>query len=367
MEKPSEDDHPPHFLCHQNRSLQTHPDGTTLRSHPFLVSELFCPCKHEIRMVAGPLSSQNFPEAHHFKEMIEEHFYLLGKFEIGEHLPFLKWLDLQSVISAMKALNNKRDVLLQKLLNDQCEKRGMHAQDLMDILISAVDNQEFQSHNNDDAVKATILDVMINAGTDTSSVTIEWALAALLQHPDVLRKAQEELDTQIGRDRLVEESDLDKLSFLQAIVKETFRLYPAAPLLVPHEAVEACSVGGYHVPAGTRLLVNAWAIHRDPTVWDRPMEFDPDRFLNSGKAIDVKGHNFELIPFGSGRRMCPGMSLALIVVHHTLARLLQSFDWFVPEGTVIDMAEGLGLTMPKDIPLEAIIKPRLPLHLYSYV
>ncbi|GLJ27850.1 hypothetical protein SUGI_0546600 [Cryptomeria japonica] len=205
---------------------------------------------------------------------------------------------------------------------------------------------------------------MITAGTDTSSVTIEWALAALLQHPDIMGKAQRELDTHVGRDRLVEESDLLELTYLQAIVKEILRLYPGAPLVPPHEAAEACSIGGFHVAAGTRLLVNAWVIHRDPALWSCPTEFDPERFLNSGKAIDVKGHDFELIPFGSGRRMCPGMSLALVVVHYTLARLLQSFEWCVPEGVVIDMGEGLGLTMPKAIPLEAIVKPRLPLHLY---
>ncbi|XP_059077671.1 xanthotoxin 5-hydroxylase CYP82C4 isoform X2 [Cryptomeria japonica] len=289
------------------------------------------------KRVSGPQGSEDLQEGHHLRKM--------------------------GLISAMKKLQKKRDAFMQKLVNEHREKQGMHAQDLIDLLISAVDNQEIQSDNNDDVIKATALN-MINAGTDTSSVTIEWALAALLQRPDILGKAQEELDKQIGRDRVVEESDLQELTYLQAIVKETLRLYPAGPLLVPHEAAEACSIGGFCVPAGTRLLVNAWAIHRDPALWSCPTEFDPEKFLNSGKAIDVKGHDFELIPFGSGRRMCPGMSLALVVIHYTLARLLQSFEWRVPEGAVIDMAEGLGLTMPKAIPLEAIVKPRLPLHLY---
>ena len=206
--------------------------------------------------------------------------------------------------------------------------------------------------------------MMINAGTETSSVTVEWALSALMNRPEILRKAQEELDTHVGRERLLEESDVHKLKYLEAIVKETLRLYPAAPLLLPHESFEACTVGGYHVPAGTQLLVNAWAIHRDPALWERPTEFIPDRFVNGSKEMDVKGHDLELIPFGSGRRICPGMSLALIMVNHTLGRLLQSFEWFAPGGAKIDMREGLGLSMPKLVPLEAIIKPRLPLHLY---
>ncbi|XP_057847449.2 cytochrome P450 CYP82D47 [Cryptomeria japonica] len=321
-----------------------------------------------VRMVAskrvfGHDNSGDFQEGHHLRKMVEEGFYLFGVFAIGDYLPFLKWLDLQGLISAMKKLQKERDAFMQKLVNEHRKNQGMHAHDFIDLLISAVDNNEILSDNNDNVVKATALSV-ITAGTDSSSVTIEWALAALLQHQDVLGKAQEELDNFVGRDRLVEESDLPKLSYLQAIVKETLRLYPAAPLLVPHEAAEACTIGGFDVPAGTRLLVNAWAIHRDADVWSHPAEFDPERFLKGGKVIDVKGHDFELIPFSSGRRMCPGMSLALIVVQYTLARLLQSFEWCVPEGVVIDMAEGLGLTMPKAVPLEAIIKPRLPLHLY---
>ncbi|GLJ19654.1 hypothetical protein SUGI_0356020 [Cryptomeria japonica] len=131
--------------------------------------------------------------------------------------------------------------------------------------------------------------------------------------------------------------------------------------MVPHESCEDCTVGAYHIPAGTQLLVHVWAIQRDATVWECPTEFDPERFLNSVKEIDVKGQDFELIPFGLGRRICPGISLAMIVVSHTLGRLLQSFEWFVPEGTVIDMTEGSGT---RSIPLEAIIKPGLPLHLY---
>ncbi|GLJ29513.1 hypothetical protein SUGI_0581800 [Cryptomeria japonica] len=162
----------------------------------------------------------------------------------------------------------------------------------------------------------------------------------------------------------MDESDLQKLPYLQAIIKETFRLYPAGAVLIPHESKEACNVGGFHVPIGTRLLVNVWAIQRDPKVGEQPLQFNPEWFLKSENEIDVKGQHFELIPFGSGRRMCPSMSLALCVVSYTLACLLHSFEWSVPPGNVIEMKEGFGLTMPKAVPLEAIIKPRLPLHLY---
>uniref|UniRef100_A0A0D6QS94 Cytochrome P450 n=1 Tax=Araucaria cunninghamii TaxID=56994 RepID=A0A0D6QS94_ARACU len=325
-----------------------------------------------VRMVAGKRCleasySENSKEAQQLKEMIHQTFLLAGAFNLGDYLPFLKWLDLQGLKEAMINLQKKRDAFMQTLVHDHHEKQRMHAQhpeDFIDVLLSATDSHGIPPEDKDTVVKATALS-MITAGTDTSAVTVEWALAALLQNPHILGKAQQELDAQIGRDRVVEESDLHKLGYLQAIVKETLRLYPAGPLLVPHESTEGCTVGGFHVPAGTRLIVNAWAIHRDPALWKRPTEFDPKRFLKGEKEIDVKGNDFELIPFGSGRRMCPGMSLALRVVSYTLARLLQSFDWSVPAGTEIDMSEGLGLTMPKAAPLEALIQPRLPIRLYS--
>ena len=138
-----------------------------------------------------------------------------------------------------------------------------------------------------------------------------------------MKHAQEELDLKVGRDRWVEQSDIQNLVYLKAIVKETLRLYTTAPLSVPHEAMEDCHVGGYHIPKGTRLLVNAWKLHRDPAVWSNPEEFQPERFLTSHATIDVVGQHFELIPFGSGRRSCPGINLALQMLHLTIARLLQ--------------------------------------------
>ncbi|GLJ29512.1 hypothetical protein SUGI_0581780 [Cryptomeria japonica] len=302
-----------------------------------------------------------------FRKIIDEAFLLAGTFNVGDYLPFLQWVDVHGLKAAMKELQKKRDDFMQKLVKAHRQRQQDHGvqqpQDLIDVLISATDNHEILSDSSDTVVKATAT-AMLSAGTDTTAVTIEWAMAALLKHPHILKKAQQELDTHIGRDRVVEESDLHKLKYLEAIVKETLRLYPAAPVLIPHESTESCSVGGYEIPAGARLIVNVWAIHRDPAVWERPTEFDPERFLQKGREIDVKGHNFELIPFGSGRRMCPGISLALCLVSYTLARLLQSFEWSVPEGMTIDMSEGLGLTMPKAVPLQAIIKPRLPPHFY---
>ncbi|GLJ40602.1 hypothetical protein SUGI_0838100 [Cryptomeria japonica] len=128
--------------------------------------------------------------------------------------------------------------------------------------------------------------------------------------------------------------------------------------------MEVCNVGGFHVPTGTQLLVNVWEIHRDFAMWERPTEFDRGWFLKSQTKIDIKEEHFQLIPFGLGRRMCPSMTLGLFVVSYALAHLLHSFEWNIILGTIIDMREGLGLTMPKAISLEVVIKPYLPLHLY---
>ncbi|KAB1220501.1 Cytochrome P450 82C4 [Morella rubra] len=193
------------------------------------------------------------------------------------------------------------------------------------------------------------------------------ALSHLLNNPQTLKKAQEELDPQVDRERHeVKESDLKNLVYLQAVVKETMRLYPSAPLLIPHESGEDCTIAGYHVPAGTRLFVNVSKIHRDPNVWSDPNEFRPERFLTtSQKNVDFGGQSFEYLPFGSGRRVCPRISLALHVMHLTLANLLHAFEITTPFDEPVDMAVGLGPTNLKATPLEVHLSPRLPAGVFA--
>ncbi|CAN1191824.1 Cytochrome P450 81Q32 [Linum perenne] len=175
---------------------------------------------------------------------------------------------------------------------------------------------------------------IILAGTDTSAATIEWAMSLLVNHPEVLQKARVELDNVIGNNRLIEESDCPNLPYLQCIINETFRLYPVAPVLVPHLSSEDCTVGGYTISKGTMLMVNAWAIHRDPKAWDDPTSFKPERHQ------EVK------------------VGLANKVVSLALGALIQCFEWERPGDELLDMTEGQGLTMPKFVPLEALCKPR---------
>ena len=180
-----------------------------------------------------------------------------------------------------------------------------------------------------------------------------------------MKQAQEELDLKVGRERWVDNHDVKDLIYLQAIVKETLRLYPPGPLSVPHEAMEDCHVCGYHVPKGTRVFVNVWKLHRDPRIWDDPDKFFPERFLTKHVNIDASGQHFEFVPFGSGRRSCPGYTFALQVSHLTLARLLQGFEFTTPLNMPVDMTEGLGITLPKATPLEVLLNPRLAPELYQ--
>ena len=198
---------------------------------------------------------------------------------------------------------------------------------------------------------------MFGAGTETTSTTTEWAMALLLNHPEKLKKAQAEIDAAVGTWSLITPDDVPRLGYLQSIINETLRLYPAAPLLLPHESSADCKVGGYDVPRGTMLLVNVYAIHRDPAVWEDPTEFRPERFE------DGKTEGRLLMPFGMGRRKCPGETLALRTVGLVLGTLIQCFDWDTVDGAeVVDMTESGGLTIPMAVPLEAMCRPRAAMH-----
>ena len=177
-------------------------------------------------------------------------------------------------------------------------------------------------------------------------------MALLLNHPNALNKVKEEIDIHIGQERLIEESDLSKLVYLQNVISETLRLFPAGPLLLPHMASDHCQVEGFDIPKGTMLLVNAWAIHRDPKAWDNPASFKPERF-NGGE-----NNNYKLLPFGLGRRACPGIGMANRVLGLTLGLLIQCFDWKRVDEKEVDMVEGLGLSIPKAVPLEAMCQAR---------
>ncbi|XP_043697374.1 geraniol 8-hydroxylase-like [Telopea speciosissima] len=201
---------------------------------------------------------------------------------------------------------------------------------------------------------------MLVAGTESTSSVVEWAMAELLKHPRIMKKAEEELEEVVGLNNMVEESHLPKLHYLHAVVKEVLRLHPPAPFLVPRCPSASCTVGGFMVPKASKVMVNAWAIQRDPMVWDNPLEFQPERFLRSGRdEYDFNGKDFRYIPFGSGRRVCVGIPMAERMVPYLLASVLHSFQWKLPNGVELDMSDKFGLELKKARPLFAIPSHRL--------
>ncbi|PIA63064.1 hypothetical protein AQUCO_00200830v1 [Aquilegia coerulea] len=313
-----------------------------------------------------------------FKEMVVEMMVLAGVFNIGDFVPALEWLDLQGVASKMKTLHKKFDRFLSKCIEDHkvMIKNGEMAgtgtskhMDLLSTLIELKENADGEGGKlTDTHIKALLLN-LFTAGTDTSASTVEWAIAELIRHPKILAKSLEELDTVVGKDRLVAESDLSQLPYLQAIIKETFRLHPSTPLSLPRMATEDCEIDGYFIPKNTTLLVNVWAISRDPAIWTNPLEFQPERFLpGSEKAhVDIKGNDFEVIPFGAGRRICVGMSLGIRMVSFLTASLVHAFDWVLADGQMaekLNMEEAYGLTLQRKVPLMVHPQPRLAPHAY---
>ncbi|KAH8959956.1 hypothetical protein BDL97_06G104900 [Sphagnum fallax] len=313
----------------------------------------------------------NQRETRWFKETVDEMFRWYGVFIIADYIPYLKWVTkLQGIDASLQALYTKLSTFIQQIIDEHRRNPNIvdndTIKDFVDVLLT-MPQEDGTGQLSDDTIQAIISD-MLAAGLDTSSVTLEWVMAELLRHPDIMQRAQKELDTIVGTNRLVTESDLQHLPYLQAILKETFRIHPPAPLMNAHRSIQPCQVEGYNLPTNTTLFVNLWAIGRDPNIWEKPLEFDPDRFMQHPE-IDVHGHNFELLPFGSGRRACPGRPLGILFAQIVLANLLQSFDWTLPpnlqeEPMKLDMSETFGLTLKKTQGLCAKAQPRLHPHFY---
>ncbi|KAK4782430.1 hypothetical protein SAY86_016532 [Trapa natans] len=324
------------------------------------------------RRVFGDGSGKEDAKAEEFKSMVQELMVLAGVFNMGDFVPALAWLDLQGVEAKMKKLHKRFDAFLSAIVEEHkvagSEERHI---DLLTTLISLMDGagDEEGGKLTETEIKALLLN-MFTAGTDTTSSTVEWAIAELIRHPDILSRVRDELDTVVGRDRLVSELDLPGLTYLQAVIRENFRLHPSTPLSLPRIAAERCEINGYHIPKGTTLLVNVWAIARDPDVWSEPLVFRPERFLPGGEkdGVDVKGGDYELIPFGAGRRICAGMSLGIRMVHLLTSTLVHAFDWELAEGQTaekLNMDEAYGLTLQRAAPLLVHPRPRLQPHVYN--
>ncbi|KAL2605809.1 hypothetical protein GLYMA_09G186400v4 [Glycine max] len=318
------------------------------------------------KMILGRNKDDRFD----LKGLTHEALHLSGVFNMADYVPWARAFDLQGLKRKFKKSKKAFDQVLEQTIKDHedptdSDKKSVHnSEDFVAILLSLMHqpmDQHEQKHVIDRTnVKAIILD-MIGGSFDTSTSAIEWAMTELLRHPRVMKTLQDELNSVVGINKKVEESDLAKLPYLNMVVKETLRLYPVVPLLVPRESLENITINGYYIEKKSRILINAWAIGRDPKVWCNNAEmFYPERFMNNN--VDIRGHDFQLIPFGSGRRGCPGIQLGLTSVGLILAQLVHCFNWELPLGISpddLDMTEKFGITIPRCKPLLAIPTYRL--------
>ncbi|KAI3953329.1 hypothetical protein MKW92_024520 [Papaver armeniacum] len=276
------------------------------------------------------------------------------------YIPFVGRFDLQGIVKRLKAVSKVYDDMLDKIIDEHVEVFDKdNLKDFIDVLLDCMASNDTEFSIGRSNIKAIALDILLGS-MDTTATAIDWTLTELIKNPRVMRKVQDELEREAGLDRLVEESDLPKLEYLDMVIKETLRLHPVAPLLLPHESIEDCQVNGFFIPKKSQVIINGWAIGRDPQTWTDPEKFMPDRFV--GKDIDVRGCDFQFLPFGSGRRGCPGFSLGYLVVQLVVAQLVHCFDWELPDNMSpddLDTNEAFSIVMPRSKHLLVIPKYRL--------
>ncbi|XP_024027171.1 cytochrome P450 71D11 [Morus notabilis] len=299
-----------------------------------------------------------------FISIVEEAIKETGGFKIFDVFPSFSFLaPITGRTSKLESIKQRGERIMESIIKEHKDKKPAERsgeiqtdqEDLVDVLLKYHNNiadHGFSLTTNN--MKAVIWDIFA-AGTETSATTVDWAMVELLKNPRVMKNAQNEVRQVFSRKESVDETCISEMTYLKCIVKEVLRLHPAAPLLVPRECREKCEISGYEIPVKTRVIVNAWAIERDPRYWTEAESFIPERFLDS--PIDFKGANFEYIPFGAGRRICPGMSFGLINVELLLAMFLYHFDWKLPNGMKhedLDMTESLGVTVRRKDDLHLI-------------
>ncbi|KAF3436753.1 hypothetical protein FNV43_RR19504 [Rhamnella rubrinervis] len=292
-----------------------------------------------------------------FGDLSKKAMELMGTFNFGDFFPYLRWIDVVTgynakVRNTAKAFHALLDQVIdehqQQSSTDQSDKK-----DLVDILLQIQKEGQLGINLTRENLKAILLDMFIG-GTDTTATTMEWAMAELVKNPSKMKMVQEEVRRVVGNKREVDEADIDQMMYLKCIVKETLRLH--APVMVTRKSWSSVNskLEGYDIPPKTKVLINAWAIQRDPKLWERPEVFVPERFMNN--QVDFKGHHKQFIPFGAGRRGCPGMTFAVVEAEYVLACLLYWFDWRLPPGEKVEDFDMTDVFKP-------IIRKRMPLRL----
>ncbi|CAI9087717.1 OLC1v1021862C1 [Oldenlandia corymbosa var. corymbosa] len=299
-----------------------------------------------------------------FISLIMEATKMTSGFAIADVYPSVKWIQVISEMSPkIKRMQKLLDKTFDNIFGEHKERsrqetvEGEAKEDLVDVLLSVQKSGDFGTPLSLDNIKAVLMDIF-SAGSETSSTALEWILSELVKSPEAMKKTQEEVRTAFDASGNVHESGIHELKYLQLVIRETLRLHPPVPMLIPRESSEQCSINGFDIPEKTRVIINAWAISRDPEHWTYPDKFIPERFLDS--AIDYQGKDFKYIPFGGGRRICPGISLGLASIELLLAQLLFHFDWKLPGGQKneeLDMTEVFGLSVRRKNGLNLIPVP----------
>ncbi|KAI5683738.1 hypothetical protein M9H77_04966 [Catharanthus roseus] len=306
-----------------------------------------------------------------FEGLVDEISKLAAGFSIADLYPSIKLL---RVISGMerklKRVQREVDEILQNILNEHRDQEMMmkgesgeanKEDDLVDVLLNIQKSEDFEVPLSDNNLKAVLFDIF-SAGSDTSTTILEWAISETLKNSRILKRAQEETRNVYNEKGNVDESRINELKYIKAIINETLRLHPSAPLLLPRECNEQCKIYGFDIPLKARIIVNAWAIARDPKFWNDAEKFNPERFFDSESEVDYRGNDFKYIPFGAGRRICPGITYALPNIILPFAQLLFHFDWKLPGGLeleALDMTERMGVTVRRkdDLKLIPILNP----------
>nr|AAF04115.1 flavone synthase II [Callistephus chinensis] len=298
-------------------------------------------------------------EADEAKNLVREVTKIFGEFNISDFICLFKNIDLQGFKKRYVDTHTRYNALLEKMIFEREEKRKQKksedgkGKDFLDILLDVLEDENAEIKITRDHIKALILD-FFTAATDTTAISIEWTLVELTNNPKVLENARKEIAEVVGDERLVQESDIPNLPYIQAIIKETLRMHPPIPMVI-RKSIDNVTVQGYDIRAGTMLFVNIWSIGRNPLYWESPLEFKPHRFLDGhARNLDVKGQCFQLLPFGTGRRGCPGISLAMRELPVVIAGLIQCFEWNANDKEVLSMDERAGLTAPRAVDLEFV-------------
>ncbi|XP_078166105.1 cytochrome P450 71A1-like [Carex rostrata] len=291
-----------------------------------------------------------------FQEVVVESFCIIGRFSFGDLFPSLSWLEGLIGLSRRARRNRtKWELLFEEVIQAHIQSEGNN-DNFVDILLCLKNDPNIKFDITNDRIKGLLFDAF-DAGIDTTYITIDWAMSELIKNPKSMKKLQEEVRGIVKHSDMARSEDLNKMSYLKAVIKETLRLHPPVPLLLPRESMEECEINGFTIPKGTKVLINAWAIGRETNSWEMPGEFMPERFI--GSQVDYKGNDFQLIPFGAGRRICPGVSFATATAELVLANLIHQFDWELPSGMTreeFNMGESPGFSVHRKDELQLLVK-----------